>query len=380
MTSKERVLSAIRRQPVDYVPCSPFYSYLLPRQRTNYPVQLPWGESSRKEIEYNVTVLGVDPVVASGICYYQTGSAVTTKVWEEDGLLHKVYETPDGVLHASVKLNELWPHGQDIPLYSDCNVGHFVKPWVQNSQDIACLRHIVQPVEPHSPAMERSRKRFEAAKELANRYNLAMTATAGLGLTGALHLFGVEGICLAILERPDLVHAYLELEHKANMRAIEMALDWDIDIIIRNGFYETADYYGATTLKEFLGRHLLEEMNLVHQGGKVVVYTLNTGLMPILDYLDELPFDFVFKMDTAKKYVDLNAVYNKLGAKKSFWTGPSGHNHMWSKDPAVVRQAVEEVFSVFGKQGLILAACPSIQNIMPWENALVMFEEWKRWR
>jgi len=33
MTSKERVLAAIKRDPVDYVPCSPDFNPLRPQQR-----------------------------------------------------------------------------------------------------------------------------------------------------------------------------------------------------------------------------------------------------------------------------------------------------------------------------------------------------------
>jgi len=78
-------------------------------------------------------------------------------------------------------------------------------------------------------------------------------------------------------------------------------------------------------------------------------------------------------MDTVK----INAA---LGAKKSFWTGPSDTLHMpWDK-PEEVRQAVRYVFNVFGKTGLIITPCSSSKAVFPWSNVVAMIDEWKALR
>jgi hypothetical protein len=41
---------------------------------------------------------------------------------------------------------------------------------------------------------------------------------------------------------------------------------------------------------------------------------------------------------------------------------------------------VRDAFATFGKRGLILSAVPSIRAHWPWENALAMFDEWRRLR
>jgi hypothetical protein len=153
-----------------------------------------------------------------------------------------------------------------------------------------------------------------------------------------------------------------------------------VDIVRRNGFYETGDYYSPAMLERFLGRRLRKEVETVHQGGRPIAYTVYSGIMPMLDYLAGIDFDCIAHLDIAFDNVDLAKVHSKLGDRKSFWTGPSNTFHMYSKDPGVVRKAVRTVFDVFGKVGLIVGVCSSIHPMMPWENTLAMIEEWKKLR
>src|SRR5574340_131506 len=102
MTSGERVRAAIRRQPVDYVPCAPLVNPLTEAQRRGKPWNFPWDPPS-EGLEYWVQVLGTDKVVGHWwLGSFFPGDRVTTRVWHEDGILHNSYETPSGVLHAAV--------------------------------------------------------------------------------------------------------------------------------------------------------------------------------------------------------------------------------------------------------------------------------------
>ena len=60
MTSRERMLAALRRQPVDYPPCAPWFNPLSEHQRVGKRWQFPWGPSERERCEYSKNVLGVD--------------------------------------------------------------------------------------------------------------------------------------------------------------------------------------------------------------------------------------------------------------------------------------------------------------------------------
>lgn len=383
MTGCERVLAALRRQEVDFVPCSPFFASLSGVQQRGYTWNFPWAlpetpEAIRESYRYQVEALGVDPVVQVFLGPVHPTAAVAARVWRQGDLLHKSYTTPAGELSCIVHADAKWPFGEEIPLYSDF-FAHFRKPWLRSEADLACMEYLLRP--PHtSEQIDACRRRFATARALADEFRLPIMAHVGTGLTGMQQLCGAEALCLMALEKPEFIHAYVEMEHRVNLKCIELAADLGADIIRRNGFYESCDFYSPTMLRKFLARPLQEEFSRIRQAGKVSGYTLNTGVEPMLDGLAALDFDCLMHVDIAFHGHDVRALRGKLGERKSFWIGPSSAYHIWNGTEDSVRQAVRDCFNVFGKRGLILTACPSTHSIMPWDKTLAMIDEWKRLR
>ena len=380
MNSRERVLAAMRKEPVDYVPCTGFFNPLDPLQRKGHQWQFPWAPDApgEEQLRYQLEELGLDQVARMGVNLCRPAPGVESSAWWEGEVLHQKYQTPSGELHASVRPGELWPHGDDVPFCSDFNIAHYVEPWLQTEADLDCLKQILKLCETEEVLTE-ARTGCAGAKVTAEQHGLATVASVGQGLTGALQLFGPENLCLMMVEQPDLVDAYLEHEHQNNLRAIELLAEIGVDIIWRNGFYESADFYGPAMLERFIGSRLRREAEAIHAAGALMCYTIHTGVMPILDYLASLSIDTFSGIDIAFKGVDLPTLHEKLAPTKSFFTGPSSTFHLW-KGPEATRQAVRTVFEVFGKIGLILAPCVSSHSIMPWESTLAMIDEWKKLR
>jgi uroporphyrinogen-III decarboxylase len=386
MTSKERVLAAMRRQPVDHVPCSPFFNPLSPQERVGRPYQYPFGPTMLEMIDHGVNELDVDmTVILGGWPCADEGrilapdEGVTSRAWMDGDVIHKVWSTPSGDLHAAVTYDERWPHGVDIPFFDNFNIGHFVEPWITCMQDVDCIRHVLAPVD-RKQDWEKIKFRFKTAKALADKYNLPFAAYIGGGLTNALQLIGPERLCLMTLDQPDVVEAYLDVDSTYISREMEIALDFGVDIIWRDGFYETADLYGPRMLEQFLGKRLRAESRMVHEAGKLQAYVVNTGVMPILDYLSTLDFDCLFGVDLAFQDIDPLAIWEKLHDRRSFWVGPSNPFHLSNTDPEVTRAAVRQVFETFGKEGLILSPCVSSHSITPWSSTAAMVDEWKKLR
>ena len=379
MTSRERVLAAMRRQEVDYVPCLPLFNPLLERQRVGYRWQFPWGPSQREQCEYLVNVLGVDAFLEVPIRAINPSPGVTSRVWMDGDVMHKVWRTPSGDLHAAITYDEKWPHGFDIPIFSDFLLGHCVTHWIESAQDIECLRHIIRPPE-SDDALARLRFDFAQARRIADAMQLPVITDIGMGLTGGMQLIGSTEICMMTVEQPDLLHEWLALEHEVNLRSIEIAADLGVDIVVRDGFYETCDFYSPEMLEGFLGEPLRAEGRAARQAGLVTAYTINTGLAPMLDYLATLEFDCFRCIDVAFKDFDLAALRDSQGDKRSYWIGPSSVYHVWKDDPELTRAAVRQCFAVLGKRGLLITTCPSAHSIMPWQNTLAMIDEWKKLR
>ena len=380
MTPRERVVAAIRREPVDHVPCVPSFNPLSAVQRRNYTWNFPWPEDASREdqIRYQLEVLGTDAILNTGVGLIRPNPSVTSRVWVEDGSLHKSFETPSGELHAAMRCGDTWPHGQDIPFFSDFNVGHCVEPWIRTEADLECFKHVHRICD-DADALERARSQLKEARALADKYAVPVQAGCGTGLTGAQQLFGVDGLCLMVIDNPDLVDAYLEYEHGISMRTLEILGEGKVDAVRRNGFYETADFFGPAMLERFLGTRLRKEAEAARAAGMVSSYTVHTGVMPILDHLAGLGFDAMFGIDIVFKGVDLVQVRDKLTPTKALFIGPSSTYHIW-QGPEATREGVRMVFDTFSKTGLIISQCVSSHSIMPWESTLAMIDEWKRLR
>lgn len=380
MTSRERILAAVAREPVDYVPCCVTFNPLSNVQRRGYHWQFPWPPDAPadEQLRYQVEELGLDQVAPFAVSAARPAEGAEAEVRRDGDVLHKTWHTPAGDLHAAIRYNEMWPHGEDIPFYSDFNIGHYIEPWLQTEADLEALRALQQP-EDESILRRRVREQAAEARLRAERFGLATMAHVGTGMTGAQHLFGAEELCLLTIENPDLVDAYLEHEHRLNLRALAALQGTGTDLVRRNGFYETADFYGPAMLERFLGPRLRAEIGAAHDAGALMTYTVHTGVMPILDYLAALRMDSLFGLDLAFPGVKPARVRDALADVSSFWTGPSSTYHLW-KGPEPTRAAVRATFEVFGRTGLILSPAVSAHSIMPWDSTLAMIDEWRRLR
>ena len=378
MSSRERVLAAMRRRPVDHVPCAPFMNAQDASQRMGRRWQYPFGPSVPETLEYMVGTLGVDQIVSLSWEHFPE-PGVSSRVWMEGDTIHKNVQTPSGRLAAAVRYDANWPHGLDIPFFSDYNPSHFIEPWLKSMADVACMRHILLPPKSRDE-LEQIRFSHRVAKDLAGRYGLATCFSFGSGLTGALQVFGPSEVCLLAAAEPGLIDAYLALDHAWTMANYEIALDLGVDIVRRNGFYESSDFYSPSMLQSFLAQRLREEVSIVHQAGTVIGYTLLTGYVPMLDYLSKLDLDCIMCPDVFMKGGDAAALNRALGGRTSFWTGPSDTIHMPWDRPEEVRAAVRHVFAAFGRTGLLITPCSSSKAVFPWGNVLAMVDEWKKLR
>ena len=379
MTSKERMLAAVRRQPVDYVPCSPFLNPQDWVQRLGKTYNFPFGPSREETIEYGANVLGLDMLVPIPWQSFFAPSDVSASVRLDAGVLTKTWHTPAGDLTGSIRYDDRWPHGYDIPFFTDYSIGRFVKPWLVSEADLECIKCVLKPPTSRDQ-LEGLRFWWENSARLAEKYHLATMVTLGMGLTGAHQICDSERLCLMVIDNPELVDSYLEVEHRLTIANYEMALDLGVDIVRRNGFYESCDFFSPDLLQRFLQTRINKEAEVVHQAGSTIGYTVLTGYTPMLDHLDSLDLDSIIVPDPFFEGEDPRTLMSTCGHSKSFWTGPSDTIQLPWDDQAAVRKAVETVFSIYGKTGLIVAGCSSIKAVHPWANTLAMVDAWKQLR
>jgi len=375
MTPKERMLATLRGEDTDYIPCAPFF-WSAPTA-PGYT----W-RNDEERLDVVVGRLGLDAFVPVGL-EADRAPEVTERVWQDHPpgaphpYLHKEIRTPAGTLSAVVHRTEDWPHGDDIPLCSDFNVSRYVKPWLETPEDVEKYAYVHRPPGPAS--IEAARRSVEASRGRADRWQVPLYAGCGFGLTAAIQLFGPERAVLFSMDHPDALDRFLEIDHRTTMKRMEVLLDLGADIICRNGFYETMEFWSPAQYERFLMPHLKEEIDLVHDAGRVITYTVCTGVMPMLPHLASLSFDGLYSIEPALGHQDMHTVADALGGQKCIWGGVSAPIHIGEGTPETVRHAVRDAVETFGPR-LMLAAVPSIRAHWPWENVLAMFDEWRRCR
>lgn len=373
MTPKERILAAIRREEVDYAPCVPLFW-------SSPEVDGYRWTTTEEKLEVLTRRLGVDAVLEFGIGIGRHQD-MKERVWQEDApdapypLLHKTIETPRGTLSAVVRRTDDWPHGDDIPLMSDFVVSRIVKPWIETEQDMDCFELVWQPPDDEDPA-----QRVAVTRALADKWQVPIRATVGYGLTASLSLFGAENAPLISVDKPELLERLAEIEHRVTMKRIELAARAGVDIVTRNGFYETTDFWSPAQIGRLLSARLKREIELAHQAGMPITYTICTGIMPIIEHLKALPFDCLYGIEPALGGQDMKVIARELGPNKCIWGGLSAPIHLGQGTLEAVREAVRGFYRDFGDRGTILAAVPSIRPHWPWENVAAMLDEWRKER
>ncbi|MBO3840836.1 MAG: hypothetical protein FGF48_00245 [Candidatus Brockarchaeota archaeon] len=142
---------------------------------------------------------GIDPVIPLGVPAGQRPE-VSFRVWENlrelYPILHKEIMTPAGPLTAAVRRTPDWPHGMEIPLLSDFNVSIFVKPWLENMEDVERWAYVHMP--PRRREVAAFQEKMVKARALVEQLGSATMATIDMELTAAFLLFGTRSIYLSI--------------------------------------------------------------------------------------------------------------------------------------------------------------------------------------
>ena len=375
MTPRERVLAAMRREDVDYPPCLPVFG------EAPGTGGLTWTNEEER-LDVLVNRLGVDAFVSLGMGP-DVHPDVRERVWTEHPrdlsypLIHKVYETPAGPLNCTVRRTEDWPHGDSFPLRSDHLSSRLVKPWVETEADMDRLEYVYLPPERSDAQLEAE---FGEVKDRAERWQVPMYMLVGSGLYAAYSIFGAEQAVWLSMDEPALVERLADLEHRVTLARIEIASRIGVDMVRRSSHYETTDFCNPEQVRHYMVPRFRREIELAHQHGMAVVSAACTGVMPILDLLEELPFDCLFDFDPTLGGQDLGKAWDALGQTKSFWGGMSEATHVHMGSEKTVRRAVRDFYEICGPRGTILAAVSSFQPEDPVENIHAMIDEWRKAR
>jgi uroporphyrinogen-III decarboxylase len=390
LTSRERLLRALRGQDVDYIPCS-FMSFTILRKQVNED----WYELARREQE-----MGLDPMLfipsaprparldhpdLRGLPL-RFDPAVRKREWRAPGAdgrehLYKEYLTPAGTLNTNIQLTDDWPYGGHIPFIDDYQIPRSDSPLVNGPDDLAALDYLLTP--PSAEDSARFQQEAAAARAFAAERGILLAGGWGVAMDMANWLCGMQALMLTAVEQPQFVDDLLERIHRWNRRRMEVVLSAPVDLYIRRAWYEGCDFITPRFYRKSILPRLKAEVDLAHERGSLFGYICSSGTKPMLDFFTEAGIDVLIGVDPIQgTHTDMPLMKSKLNASASLWGGVSGAVTVERGSPDEVRAAVRTAVETLGPDRLVLSPVDNLTVDEPrtWENIQVFIDEWKKVR
>ena len=376
MTTKERLLAALRCQEVDYVPLS-MHFWSDPRhpraqwntQRERLARYREWEWDTAVSISPPVTP---SPEVRVEVSYETEGDAT---------VLHQVWRTPAGKLEERLRVTDDWDAAQHVsgylPFLDDFRTSRYIEFPVKTSQDVEVLEYLFPLDNPGD--MDALARSHAAARALADEFDAPLVVEHCAGMDWLTWLYSAQEAVLRVVDDRPAMKRLLEIINRAHQRRLEALLDLGVDAVDRRGWYETTDFWSPEIVAELAQPALESEINLVRGAGAAYIYLMATGIMPLLPMLSSLPFHCLHGAEPAYGGQDLREIRRRLPGK-SMWGGISGPEHLGRGTPASVKRAVEKAFEDCGAAGFILGMAVGIRHSWPAENLEACERTWRRLR
>lgn len=389
LTSRERMTRAIHRQETDHTPCA-MMSFAALRGRCQGPYQV-----ALKELAMGLdTFLFVPSATRSerpdhpdlrGLPVHWPAS-VEIELWEETppgeatSILHKVYHTPAGDLTTAVRKTADWPYGSAVPLVGDYQVPRAIKPLVTERADLEALRTMLLPLDAEDGAAFRAEMAY--ARAFRDAHGVMLAGGWGVGADMVGWLCGLEQMALLMMDDPALLQDLLDLIAAWNQARMRVVLEGGVDLYIRRGWYESADFWSPRLYRRFILPILQREAALAREYSTPFGVIMTTGTLPLLNDILASGVDVLIGVDPLQSGDNpLPTIRDRLGGRLALWGGVNGAITVEEGTEDEVRQAVVEALETMrGVSGFILSPVDNITAITPraWRNVDVFIEIWRQ--
>lgn len=386
MNSRERVLAAIRRQPVDHVP-------LLLRLWSlgGGEDQIPFRWRDQVTRAENLLALSIDdtlllqpPLGQPEEYRVDECAGITTEVTrlsaggaEVPELLRKTYWTDDGPLTTVVRRSADWPHGENVPLFDDYNVARYVEAPIKDLEDVRRLHHLL--ADPTPAQLEEFKARSLVLRHEAGRLGVAIEAGFTALGDSALWLCGMENVLYWQMDQPELLEALLDVLLEWELKRQRQLLDEGVDAVGYSAWYEGVDFYTPANYRRLIKPRLRALVDQAHAHGAGFRYIITKGWLPLSEDLLEIGIDCIAGVDPVQDAIDLKGVKAAVGDRVCLMGGINSAVMLsqWADD--VVRAAVDEAMLTLAPGGgFILHPVDCTPCEFPWDRTELVIDQWRR--
>ena len=386
MNSKERILAAIHRQPVDHIP---LLLRFWPMGGGVDHIPFQWKDESRRV--QNTLALGLDDtiLVQPPLGYVEEYLAeqvpgVSSRVErlpasgeERYPLLKKTYETPQGPLQTIIRRTEDWPRGRDVRLFDDHNISRLVEPLVKGRNDLPRLGCLLG--DPSPEQVDAFRNRSDYLRCQAETLGAALDGGWSALGDAAVWLAGMERILYGQVDEPEFVDELLETVYQWELRRMETVLAEGVDVWVHMAWYEGSDFWTPKVFRRLLKPRLAQMVAKAHAHGALFRYIITKGWKPLRSDLVEIGVDCITGVDPVQDGVDLEEVKGEIGGQVCLMGGVNSGIMLSEWGEAEIRQAVDRAVEVLAPGGgFILYPVDAVFDNQPWDKVEILIDEWRK--
>ena len=385
LSSKERLLAAFDHSEVDYVP---FYQKFWHR-RCLANRQESWKDQFERA--QKITKLGLEDTVGYEIPRKFSPEVKISRRKElskDSSYLVQEYQTPKGTLSQIVRQTSDWPHGDNIPIFTDYVVprGRSKKYLVESMRDVEALSCLFSQPEGRELREFEDQvnqvRHFAEANELLTESGATFTSKwldgDSIFLGDALHwLCGFENSVILARRDPNLIHCLLDVISDWSLQAINLVTQFGgCDVIVHRGWYEC--FWSPQLYRTFLAPRIKKEVELTHRNGAKFCYIMTAGIMPFLEIFKEMDIDILYGVDPVQGNANLKEVKDQLRDRICIWGGVNSAVTLTGNKQGV-EEAVEHAFDILAPNGgFILSAIDQLFEDTIWDNFMTMIQTWRK--
>ena len=400
LSSHDRIMTTIRMEEADHVPL--FFALLGRGEPFDRGYGFTFGNINRFDVRYpysyrnqlqrveEMLSLGVDdtvrlePPLGWAEEYIVEGvrdlkAEVRNLGFAHGGskVLEKTYHTPEGDLRTEVQTTDDWPHGDNIPLFSDFNVPRAREFLVKGIEDVSKLKHLLgEPKgEEYRQFKEEAAELRKAAKKLGVVFEGGRT-TLGDSL---VWLLGIEKMIYGSFDEPDFISELLDTIYEWEKKRLEIIIDQGVELVFHAAWYEIADFWTPELYRSIIKPPLRQLVQIAKEAGVKFAYIITKSYETLAEDFLDLEFDCLYGADPIQGQVNLSFLKEKFKGKICLWGGMNSAVTLGRGTKEEIEAAVEQAIRVLAPGGgfILFPVDTILPEANPWEKTKVLLDKWK---
>ncbi len=373
MTSRERLLAAIRFEGPDRVPVSPrMWRYMLKHDGTQgMDAYLRYSETHGLDPLLAVTVVPVAFVRASRSAQFPETDDVRVTVTEveKDGvrIVSRRFETPCGTLTDRTRVP---PPGREFGIAPD---PHVEDPLIESHDDLAAFKCLVK-----AWGKRYSVPDIGSVVERVGGRGLVAIGTLSALSDNAGVVYPIDRIMIDCYEAPDFVNELLDLFQEPLLQVVEEGLEAGAEMVYCSAYWESMSAgWSPKLFREFFLPRIRQLVTLAHSYGVPYHHYDDGKVKESLPLLREAGVDLVSTIAPPPGGdVTPGEARAIAGRDVCLNGGIDTVNAMWRGTPQDVEEAVKQAIeqAALPEGGYILGTSDSITEQTPVENFETFFE------